>query len=168
MSLKAIHILRKLVGTAILFAFFLQANAHFYFAPSPGKLFFDFFYLDPTGNPINDTLPYPIHDRYGDPYTYPNRNPFYLQDTSFVKRNVIYDPATKQYYIEEKIGSQYYRTPMGFSMQDFINMQGQKDEEDYFRKRADLLSNMNRRTYKPKFQFFNNWVNRITGNGRSI
>ena len=166
MSLKAIHILRKLVGTAILFAFFLQANAHFYFVPSPGKLFFDFFYLDTTGNPINDTLPYPIHDRYGDPYTYPNRNPFYLQDTSFVKRNIIYDPATKQYYIEEKIGSQYYRTPVGFSMQDFINMQGQRDEEDYFRKRADLLSNMNRRTYKPKFQFFNNWVNRITGNGK--
>ena len=45
-------------------------------------------------------------------------------------------------------------------------MQGKMDEEEYFRKRANLLSTMNRRTYKPKFKFFNNWVNRITGNGK--
>src|SRR5215470_1384549 len=96
---------------------------------------------------VGDTTRYPLYDRYGDPYTYRNRNPFYLQDTAFVKKNIIYDPTTQQYYIEEKIGSQYFRTPVSFSMEDFINMQGQQDEEDYFRKRADLLSMMNRRTY---------------------
>ena len=51
-------------------------------------------------------------------------------------------------------------------MKEFIDMQGKKDEEDYFRKRANLLSDMNRRTYKPKFKFSSNWVNRITGNGK--
>lgn len=109
---------------------------------------------------------HPLHDRYGDPYTYPNRNPFDLKDTAFIKRSIEYDPATKQYYIIEKIGNQYYRTPASFSMQQFLNLQGRKDEVDYFRERADLLSNLNRRTYKPKFGFSRDWVNRITGNSK--
>ncbi len=157
MNLLGIHILRKLIGLAFLFAIALQVNARFYFEPSP-NFFFRFFSLD--------TARYPLSDRYGDPYTYPNRNPFYLQDTSFIKKNIVYDPLTKEYYIEEKIGSQYYRTPVSFSMKEFIDMQGKKDEQDYFRKRANLLSDMNRRTYKPKFKFSSNWVNRITGNGK--
>ena len=158
MSLKGIHILRKLIGLAFSFAIMSQANAGFHFEPSPPRFFFGFFSLDTTR--------YPLYDRYGDPYSYPNRNPFYLQDTSFVKKNIIYDPVTREYYIEEKVGSQYYRTPVSFSMKEFIDMQGKKDEDDYFRKRANLLSDMNRRTYKPKFKFQNNWVNRITGNGK--
>src|SRR5687768_940227 len=113
-----------------------------------------------------DTTRYPVNDRYGDPYTYPNRNPFYLQDTSFIKRNIEYDPVTKQYFIVERIGSRYYRTPMTFSMQEFLELQGREDEREYFRKRASLLSNLNRRFYKPKFNFVNDWVNRIVGNGK--
>jgi cell surface protein SprA len=158
LNLKGIHILRKLIGLTLLFAITSQANARFYFKPSPPGIFFGFF--------SSDTTRYPLSDRYGDPYSYPNRNPFYLQDTSFIKKNIIYDPVTKEYYIEEKIGSQYYRTPVSFSMKEFIDMQGKKDEDEYFRKRANLLSDMNRRTYKPKFKFQNNWVNRITGNGK--
>ena len=68
-----------------------------------------------------------VHDRYGDPYSYPNRSPFYLQDTAFIKRNIEYDPVTKQYYIVEKIGDRYYRTPTAFSMQEFLQMKGRED-----------------------------------------
>ena len=158
MNLKGIHILRKLIGVALVFAIALQAKAYFHFEPSPPTFFFRFLGLDTTR--------YPLSDRYGDPYTYPNRNPFSLQDTAFIKKNIIYDPLTREYYIEEKIGNQYYRTPVSFSMKEFVDMQGKKDEAEYFRKRANLLSDMNRRTYKPKFKFQNNWVNRITGNGK--
>src|SRR6185369_2800455 len=91
--------------------------------------------------------------------------PFYLNDTSFIKKNVIYDPITKQYYIEEKVGTHYYRTPISYSMQEFLQMKGRIDEDEYFRKRASLLANLNRRRYKPKFGFDNSWVNRIMGNG---
>ena len=116
----------------------------------------------------SDTTKYPITDRRTDPFTDPNpaRNPFNLSDTSFVRRTVEYDPKTNQYYVVEKIGNQYYRTPATFSMKEFLSVQGKKDENDYFRKRADLLSNLNRRTFKPKFGFSKNWVNRITGNGK--
>jgi cell surface protein SprA len=155
---KTTHIFRTLVATTVLLAIMLQAHARFFPHPSPQKFFVGFL--------NSDTTRYPLYDRYGDPYSYPNRNPFYLQDTSFIKKNIIYDPQTKQYYVEEKIGNQYYRTPVSFSMKEFLEMQGKLDEQEYFRKRANLLANMNRRNYKPKFQFFNNWVNRITGNGK--
>lgn len=113
-----------------------------------------------------DTLKYPLVDRRTDPYTSPKRSPFDFSDTSFVKRSIEYDPKTKQYYVVEKIGTQYYRTPATFSMREFVQLQGRKDEREYFRQRANLLSNLNRRNYKPKFGFNKDWVNRITGNGK--
>jgi cell surface protein SprA len=113
-----------------------------------------------------DSIRYPVTDRPGDPYTYPNRNTFDLKDTAFIKRTIEYDPVTKQYYIVEKIGNQYYRTPMTFSMKEFLEMQGKKDEEEYFRKRANTLANLNRRGAKPNFGFNKDWMNRVTGNGK--
>ncbi len=153
MSPKLTTIYRTLVSAIALLFFVNNASA----APYP---WLDYFYFP------GDTIRPQQSDRYGDPYTYPNRNPFYLQDTSFIKRNIEYDPVTKQYYIIEKIGSQYYRTPMSFSMKEFVDLKGRQDESDYFRKRSSLLSNLNRRTYKPKFNFVNDWVNRIVGNGK--
>lgn len=113
-----------------------------------------------------DTLRYPIYDRYGDPYSTPRRNPFDLRDTAFVRRNVEYDPRTGEYFITEKIGDKYYRTPVSFNREEFMRMQGQRDEIDYFRKRADLLTDMNRRTFKPEFKTSNSWFNRIVGVGK--
>src|SRR5690349_12768661 len=113
-----------------------------------------------------DSLRFPIHDRYGDPYSSPNRNTFDLKDTAYNKRTIEYDPKTKQYYIVEKIGDKYYRTPASFSMEDFLRMQGQKDEEEYFRRRASMLADMNRRLFKPKFRTSNDWFNRIVGTGK--
>ena len=106
-----------------------------------------------------------LRDRYGDPYSNPNRNTFDFRDTAFLKRNIEYDPKTKQYYIVEKIGNKYYRTPTSFSMEDFLRLQGKKDEDEYFRRRSAMLANMNRRIFKPKFKTSKDWFNRIVGYG---
>ena len=152
MSPKSTILFRTLVSAIVFFVFFTKVNA----APYP----FTF-----NKQVQKDTVP-AAKDRYGDPYSYPNRNPYYLQDSNFIKRNVEYDPVTKQYYIIEKIGDHYYRTPMSFTMKEFLDLKGKEDENEYFRKRAALLSNLNRRQYKPKFNFVNDWVNRIVGNGK--
>jgi cell surface protein SprA len=146
---KTAHIFRTVVSVAMLIVAFPEVtNARFH---------------DPS--PQTDTIRYPLDDRRGDPYSYRNRNTFDLRDTGFIKRNIEYDPKTRQYYIVEKIGSNYYRTPVSFSMEEFIRMQGRKDEEEYFRKRAALLANMNRRLFRPKFKVSNDWFNRIIGAG---
>lgn len=154
MNLTTAHILRNLAVLLIVPVFFLQAKAHFY-SPSPIH----------TTDPGTDTTRYPLNDRRGDPYSYPNNNSFDLRDTGFIKRNIEYDPKTKQYYIVEKIGTRYYRTPVSFSMEEFIRLQGEKDERDYFKKRSALLANMNRRLFKPKLKMSNDWFNRIMGVG---
>ncbi len=115
---------------------------------------------------FQDTTKHPLTDRRGDPYTYPGRNAFELRDTAFIKRTVEYDPETKQYFVIEKIGERYYRTPMTFSMREFIELQGKKDENEYFRTRANTLINLNRRNVRPNFGFSSDWMNRITGNGK--
>ncbi|MGV3527310.1 MAG: cell surface protein SprA [Flavisolibacter sp.] len=145
------HTFRTLVATIILSALFAPALS--------------FSQQDSTANQ-SDTLRYPLTEQRADPYTAPARNPFDLSDTAFVKRRIEYDPQTKQYYIVEKIGTQYYRTPATFSMREFLELQGKKDEQEYFRQRASLLSDLNRRSFKPKFGFNKDWVNRITGNGK--
>jgi cell surface protein SprA len=122
------------------------------------------FFQDTTGR--GDTTRYPLQDRRGDPYTYPQRNAFDLRDTAFVKRRIEYDPVTKQYYVIETIGKQTYRAPMTFSMEEFKRLQGRNDETEYFRKRANTLFDLNRRNVKPNFGFNKDWMNRITGNGK--
>ncbi|TMI74209.1 MAG: cell surface protein SprA [Bacteroidetes bacterium] len=121
------------------------------------------FYFQQNQNP-RDTVP--SFQRYGDPYANPNRNTFDFRDTGYIKRSIEYDPATKQYYIVEKIGSHYYRTPTAYSMEEFLRLQGGKDEADYFRKRSAMLADMNRRLFKPKFKVSNDWFNRIVGTGK--
>ena len=139
MDIKTAHIFRVLVAiAAILLAFAGQSNARFYQTPQTNR-------TDTSGI---DTLRYPLTDRYGDPYTNPNRNTFDLKDTAFIKRNVEYDPLTGQYYVIEKIGGKNYRTPVSFTKDEFLRLQGKKDENAYFRKRADMLSEMNRRLFK--------------------
>ena len=146
------HIFRPLITIALVFSLFSQARAgNRHFSPHVNDA---------------DTSRYPLYDRYGDPYTYPNRNGFDLKDTGFIKRTVEYDPKTNQYYIVEKIGNKNYRTPTSFSMEEFVRMQGKKDEADYFKKRSNLLANMNRRLYKPKLRITKDLFNRIVGTGK--
>ncbi|MFN8290082.1 MAG: cell surface protein SprA [Chitinophagaceae bacterium] len=155
MNLTAAYIFRPLVILVIAITCSLQGKAR-YFGPGDDH---------PKKKILTDTTRYPLTDRRGDPYTDPNRNTFDLRDTAFVKRTIEYDPKTKQYYIVEKIGNHYYRTPASFSMEEFLRLQGRKDEDDYFKKRSQLLANMNRRMFKPKFKVSNDWFNRIMGVG---
>jgi cell surface protein SprA len=161
---RTAHILRTLVlAAAMTIAFTGSVRAGFINDFQAGQQ-----------QPTPDTIRYPLKDRYGDPYSNPNRNTFDLRDTAFIKRNVEYDPLTGQYYVIEKIGDKYYRTPVSFSRDEFLRLQGQKDENAYFRKRADMLSIMNRRLFKPTFDATGGgtkgggkgWFNRIVGVGK--
>jgi hypothetical protein len=163
---RTAYIFRTLVAATFMFALTVSVKANDYFFDKTDFHYKNGFFQKTDTTPKIDTSRYPISDRRGDPYTFPNHNTFDLKDTSFIKRNIIYDPKTKQYYIVEKIGSQYYRTPATFTMKEFMDLQSKKDEDNYFRQRANLLTDLNRRSYKPKFNFVKDWVNRITGVGK--
>lgn len=154
MNFRTAHIFRTLGALALVCVFGLTAKAG---TDHPATGLSPFLPADTGVNPLRD--------RYSDPYSSPSRNTFDFQDTAFIKRTVEYDPKTRKYYVVEKIGNQYYRTPTAFTMEEFLQLQGKKDEADYFRKRASLLFNMNRRLARPKFKVSNDWFNRIMGVG---
>ena len=72
-----------------------------------------------------DSLRYPIQDRRGDAYTWSNRNPFSLRDTSLIKQDIQYDPKTKQYYILPEFDYNDYR-------QDFISSAEKAKMDEFF------------------------------------
>ncbi|MDB5223451.1 MAG: sprA [Chitinophagaceae bacterium] len=112
-----------------------------------------------------DSLPYPIQDRRGD-FISTDQRTFDLNQPSNIKDSVAYDPLTNRYYVYEKIGSKYYRTPTWYTFDEFVALQGKKDEREYFQKRANTLSLLNRRLIKPKLNIYDNLFNRLFGNGK--
>ncbi|HET6253049.1 MAG TPA: cell surface protein SprA [Puia sp.] len=113
-----------------------------------------------------DTLRWPLHDRRGDFLTDSNRNPFDLMDPVNIHDSIAYDPETQLYYIYERIGSQYYREPTYYTQDEMLQIQGQKDQDAYFRSRADALDALNRRNIRPNLAVSDNLFNRIFGTGK--
>jgi len=111
----------------------------------------------------NDTLRFPISDRRGDPYSNTSRNPFDLRDTLLIKKSIDYDPKTKSYFIREKIGSINYRKPTALSFNEYWKIENKNAETDYFKKRADALTQLNKKVARPPMRVSNNLFDRIFG-----
>ena len=114
----------------------------------------------------NDSLRFPISDRRGDKLNFPKRNSFDLKDPSNISDSVQYDPATKSYYIIEKIGSNYYRKPASYSFDEYMRLKSDQMERDYFHDRANTISLLNRRLQKPELKVHNGLFNRLFGAGK--
>ena len=116
--------------------------------------------------PQSDSLRFPIYDRRGDKYTNPDKNSFNLKDPKNIRDSIVYDPKTRQYYIIEKIGTKYYRKPTYLTFDEFVRLQNQKDEDDYFKTRANTISLLNQKLQKPKLTASNDLFNRLFGQGK--
>jgi len=113
----------------------------------------------------NDSLPFPIRDTRGDfissnPATYDFQTPPNITDS------IAYDPVTRTYTVFEKVGDHYYRTPTTYTAEEFRALEAKKAEVNYFKKRANTLSFLNRGSVKPKLTVFDNLFNRLFGNGK--
>ncbi|ANI90177.1 cell surface protein SprA [Arachidicoccus ginsenosidimutans] len=108
--------------------------------------------------------PYPIHDRYGDGFTWKSHNLFDLSsDTSLIRRKIVYDSATHSYFIIEKIDSIAYRRPVQISQADFLRLQGQRDETSYYDSLSRSMSLLNFKQPRPKPRVISSFFNRIFG-----
>jgi cell surface protein SprA len=113
-----------------------------------------------------DSLRFPLQDRRGDKISQSKRNPFDLRDPSNFSDSVSYDPKTKQYYIYEKIGNKYFRKPTSLSFDEYLRISSRKAEQDYFQKRANTSSLLNRKLVKPKLNMGEDLFNRLFGTGK--
>ena len=111
-----------------------------------------------------DTLKYPIEDRHADKINEDPNSAFDLNDPSNIKTNVEYDPLTQEYTIEEKVGQSYYRPSSYMTYEEFMKYQSGKDEEAYFKKRANTISQISKKGgVVPKVNLGNALVDRIFG-----
>src|SRR4030095_16061718 len=124
-------------------------------------------FQDTTKRPT-DTLRFPIHDRRGDKISNPGRTTFNLKDPSNISDSIIYDPITKEYYIIEKVGNQYYRKPTTLTLDEYMQLRGRQDEIDYFRKRSNIMNSLNRKMVRPKMNLYNSLFNRIFGSADCV
>ncbi len=113
---------------------------------------------------IGAKLKFPIKDNRSDGLNVFSKNTLDLQ--SPVKDSVVYDPETKRYIVFEKIGNKFYRTPTTYTFDEYWALKGRQQEIDYFKKRANTTSILNRGKVKPKLSIYDNLFNRLFGNGK--
>lgn len=118
----------------------------------------------PENKKDNPNLVFPIEDRVGDKYNDKPPAQFDLKDPQNINTDVDYDPATQQYFITEKVGKEYYRAPSYMTFEEFLKYQAQKDEEAYFKKRANSLMQISKNGgIIPKVNLGNAIFDRIFG-----
>jgi cell surface protein SprA len=78
-----------------------------------------------------DTIP--VKERFGD-FLNAKKNPFDLKDPSFIQKSVEYDPKSGNYFITEKIGEEYFRTPTAMSFNEYLKFREGEQERTQFLK----------------------------------
>ena len=111
-------------------------------------------------------LPFPIQDRRGDAVSNYRQSTYNLKNPSNLRDSVVYDAKTKRYIVFEKIGNKYYRTPTSYTFDEYWKIRARQSEIDYFKKRSNTTSILNRGKVKPKLSIYDGLFNRLFGNGK--
>ncbi len=94
-----------------------------------------------------DTIP--LRDRTGDYLRDSVSNSFDLRDPAIIEKKVEFDPTTNKYYITEKIGDEYYRTPTVMTFNEYVRWKSQQQEQEYFNRLAGFARKRNTELVDP-------------------
>ncbi|MEN9349595.1 MAG: hypothetical protein RL372_573, partial [Bacteroidota bacterium] len=108
-------------------------------------------------------LRFPIKDRRASAIEAPSKNPYDIRDTTLIKKSVVFDPITRQYKVVETINGKLYRTPSFIDFDTYVKLQAKQDEAEYFKKRADALTALNKKVARPPMQVYDKLFDRIFG-----
>ncbi len=112
---------------------------------------------------ITDSLPFPISDNYGDPLSNPGAPAIDLKNPPVIHDSLRYDPITRQYYFDQKIGDLNYRPPTYFSDSDYIKLESQQRENAYWMQLGNTMNRLNRAPDTPKLYYGPLLFNRMFG-----
>ncbi|RZM04778.1 MAG: cell surface protein SprA, partial [Pedobacter sp.] len=121
---------------------------------------------------FQDTVPgedlrFPINDRRGDFISSGGRSTYDFGTPSNISDSVVYDAINRRYVVYEKIGERYYRIPTIYSFEEYWAMRNRQAEVDYFQRRANTTSLLNRSRFtRPKLSLTDGLFNRLFGNGK--
>ena len=87
-------------------------------------------------------LPYPFTDNTFDEPIFNSNHPLQLNEPSNIKTDVIYDPKSKEYLFEQKIGNLDYRPPITMSEEDYQYYMFKEQVKSHWKSRIQA-DNMN-------------------------
>ncbi|MCD6064132.1 MAG: sprA, partial [Flavipsychrobacter sp.] len=93
-------------------------------------------------------LRFPIYDHTGTPGEKVPSS-LDLKTPSNIDRTVEYDPEEGRYYFTEKMGDEFIRNPNYLTMDEYLEYQGQQDEQAYWKRRLDALTLFNKKPQLP-------------------
>ncbi|MHB1921638.1 MAG: T9SS outer membrane translocon Sov/SprA [Chitinophagaceae bacterium] len=111
----------------------------------------------------SDSLIFPLQDQYTSPLQQKDRSSIDLYDPSNIQKTVIYDPVTKKYRIQEKMGDLDYRPPTDLDSSQYFNWNARQEENNYWMKRGNTMSWLNRPTLGPRLYHGSHLFNRTFG-----
>ena len=96
-------------------------------------------------------LHFPIYDKTGNPLI-DQQNPtsIDLQDPANVSRSFEYDPDSNRYHYTSRIGNDYLSSPTYLTMDEYMKYRAKQDEEAYFQRRLDGLTQFNKTPELPQ------------------
>ncbi len=121
------HIKYTLFLLLLSFSFYILASAE----DSQGRSFRMAFKAKLT----QDTILFPV-PQSENPYTQPQNKSLYLKNPSNIKKNVTFDPVTKQYTIENKIGTLDYLHPATYSFEEYYKWSSEQAIRDYWQEKS--------------------------------
>ncbi|TVR81057.1 MAG: cell surface protein SprA [Saprospirales bacterium] len=86
---------------------------------------------------FEEEQPDSLRDRSGD-FLRSGRNPFDLRDPAIIEQEVEYDPVTNRYYLLERIGDDYFRSPTYMTFQEYMEWRSRREERAYFANLAGI------------------------------
>lgn len=110
-------------------------------------------------------LRFPIYDKTGDPVTdYHNPGSIDLADPKNEQKTIEYDPAdSNRYEFKDKLGDNFLRNPTYLTLDEYEKYKGQADEDAYWQRRLDALTQFNKTPELPQM-YKEGLFDRIFGN----
>jgi len=80
-------------------------------------------------------LRYPFSDEDGNPYNSNKKSPVYMQNPNNVQYHLDYNPVTKEYDYNSKVGKSTYRNPHSLSFDEYKNYKFEEAQKAHWRDR---------------------------------
>ena len=97
-------------------------------------------------------LRFPIYDKMGDPVTdYHNPGSIDLKDPKNEEKSIEFDPQdSNRYEFKDKLGDNFLRNPTYLTLDEYEKYKGQADEDAYWQRRLDALTQFNKTPELPQ------------------
>ena len=116
----------------------------------------------PVDSTEDDSLIFPFKDNSEEGYEKRN-SPLYGSDPKNIEKSFEYDPETGEYKYFQKLGDQNYRNPNSMSLEEYLEYDMQKSQNDFWRSKSEAASLNQSEGFRPQINVKGELFDRIFG-----